>query len=206
MAAWSSWYSHVIVHARSAPEPTVDQALLDAARELLRRTRAWRVWLEPVTTLAADNQAATFAIPTASEIVRIERATLDGQPFEVGNATLERADWSRFTAGTKALLSANLTTYVLRGTFPAGQALQVQVSLQPGDEATGIPDDLAARFHNVIADGAIAELLLIPGTDFYNPELAALRRNLFDQAIGEATVQLHRGYTATVPRTRPKWC
>ena len=65
--------------------------------------------------------------------------------------------------------------FMLVGNTPAAEKVQVQVVLIPSATATGIPDYLASRYLEALAEGAKSELMLTPDTTFFNPELAALQ-------------------------------
>jgi hypothetical protein len=206
MSTWDVFFPDVMVHAIGAPDPLVRRALCRSAREFFGRTRAWRAWLSPITTAAGTGQGYDFVLPTESAIVRLERATLDGRPLDISNYTQEESDWTQFPEGEQSVVTRDLLTFNLRGSFGAGQKVQVNVSLTPTQLATGVPDHLANRYMEALADGAVAILLLTPDTDYFKPDLAAVAREKFKSAISSTALDMFHGNTNTVPRARPKWC
>lgn len=206
MAAWDFWFSRVKLHAPDAPDPLVNQALIDASRDFFQRSRAWMEWLDPAVSQAGTGIEYDFDLPSQTELVRIERATRNGNPLVVQSYRQKSRDWMRDQGGEQALVSRDMLSFALTGNFPAGDEIQVQVSLMPSLRAAGIPDYLATRYLIPIAEGAKAILLLIPGTGFYQPELAVMSRRTFDQQISEAAMAAYRGHTNQVPRLSVNWC
>lgn len=205
MATWDAWFPDVLVHAPAAPDPLVRQALCRAARDFLRRTRVWMVWLDPVPTVAGARVAYEFVLPAESQIVRVEQASINGRPLDVQSYRLRQADWTRYDDGEPAVVTRDLAEFILSGTAAAGDEVQVQVSLMPTLAATGIPDDLADRYLEPIARGALSVLLATPDVPFYKPDLAAAYGLMFEQAINTVAVDAYRGHTNEIPRARPKW-
>jgi len=202
---WDAWFPDVLVHAPFAPDPLVRQALCRASREFFRKTRAWVEWLDNEATATGVSSTHAFVLPTESELLRMEQATADGRPAHVQSFRQRTADWTRHEEGPQAVISRDLVNVELVGGIAAGVKVQVQASLIPTLDATGLPDHLANRFHEAIAEGAKAIVLMTPG-DFYKPDLASLAQAVFTAAINTHTVDAYMGHTAEVPRARPKWC
>jgi len=205
VANWDLWFPDVLVHATAAPDPLVRQAVGRAAREFLRRTRAWCEWLDAGQTAAGTGVEYDFDIPPQSELFRVEKATLNGTPLHVQSYRQRPKDWTT-DEGDKALVSRDQVSYNLVGLFSAGDVVQVQATLIPTLKATGIPDDLANRYFEAIAEGAKAIVLMTADTDYYKPDLASVSRSLFESVIHTHTADVFMGHTAEVPRARPKWC
>lgn len=206
MAAWDFWFPDVLVHAVNAPDPLVRQALCRAARDFFLRTRAWTQWLDVTTTNAGEGVEYDFDIPSQTELIRIERATRNGSPLLVQNYRQRPADWTQHADGPQGVVTRDLVTYNLVGSFAAGDVVQVQASLVPSLRATGIPDPLANRYQEPLAHGALARLLLVPDTPYFKPDLAAFYRGLFETAVGADAFDAFRGHTNQVPRANVKWC
>jgi hypothetical protein len=206
MTTWDAWFPDVTVHATTAPDPLVRQAICRASREFFRRTRAWMQWLDPIATTAGEGEEYAFVLPAESQIVRVERATTNGRPLPIESFRQIPVDWLRHPEGQRAIVTQDLQQYALVGLFAASESVQVQVSLMPQPGATGIPDDLADRHLEAIAEGAKSILFLTPNTEFFRPDLAGAARLLFEQGIGAASIDAYRGHTNQVPRASVKWC
>lgn len=205
MKAWSTFYPDVLVHVPGCPDILVDHALCRAAREFLKRTRTWTEWLDATAATAGTGVEYSFVLPAESALLRLERATINGNPLPVEGYRQRPSDWNIYPQGEQSLISADLVSFVLAGTFSAGDSVQVQASLIPSVAASGIPDHLADQHMEAIAEGAKAILLLTPNTTFLNPGLAAVANDRFESAIGIAGVDTFRSHTNNVPRARPKW-
>lgn len=206
MATWDAWFPDVLVHAPAAPDPLVRQALCRASRTFFRRTRAWMEWLDANATQAGTGREYDFELPWQSELLRVERATVGGRPMEVHSYRDRSSDWATNHQGDRALVTRDLVTFVLTGDFGAGELVQVQASLIPKRNATGIPDHLADRYLEPIAEGAKSILFMTPETPYFKPDLAAVANQAFEQAIAMHGVDVYRGHTSSVPRAQVKWC
>ena len=104
MAAWDFWFSRVKLHAPNAPDPLVTQALIDASRDFFQRSRAWMEWLDPAVSQAGIGIEYDFDLPSQTELVRIERATRNGNPLVVQSYRQKSRDWMRDQGGEQALV------------------------------------------------------------------------------------------------------
>lgn len=206
MATWDYWHSELLVHVPGAPNPLIAQSLRKAAREFFKRTRAWNEWLDPLTTVNQLGYEYDFELPCESELIRIEQATLNSNPLNIEPYRQVTSDWTKNVIGGGALISKDLLSFNLSGYPVAKNKVQVQVSLRPSKTATGIPDHLADRYLEELSSGAKSLLMLVPGTSFFNPDLAIVARNEFDAGMASASVNSYRGHTNVVPRAQPKWC
>lgn len=205
MTTWDQWFPLVLVHVRGAPDPLVNQALCRAAREFFKRTRVWTEWLEADPASGTSTTEYDFALPPGSELVRVEQATVNGNPLAVQSYRQLVKDWTVHQVDGPSLVSRDLVSFHLGGSFAAADSVQAQASLMPSLSAKGIPDAYASRYQDAIAEGAKAILLMVPG-EFQEPNAAQLAKAMFDKAINEAAVDAYRSHTNNVPRSNPKWC
>jgi len=207
MKTWDAWFPDVLVYAPTAPDPLVRHAFRRAAQEFFERTRTWMEWLDPVATRAGQSQVYDFDAPRGAQLVRPEMATVGGIELPVSSYREIPRDWLNHPSATRALVTKDLQEFALVGLFAAGEVVQVQVSLKPSDDATGLPDYVAAvRNMKPIAEGAKAILLMTPDTDFFRPDLAAVAQAMFEQGVNAAALEAYQGHTNHVPRARVKWC
>ena len=206
MALWSTWFPDVLVHVPGAPDPLVTQALNRAAREFFRRTRAWMAWLDPATTAAGENLEYDFDLPADADVVRLERATVGGTPLPVMPWRQVKADPARHDAGERGLVSGDLLTFRLPGLFAAGAQVQALVSLMPTLAAAGLPDELADRYREAIAEGARAQLLATASAPFHDAKAATVAQLAFERGIAQHAVDAFRSHTSQMPRAAVAWC
>lgn len=202
MAAWSVFMPDVLVHVPKAPDPLVHNALRAAAREFCGRTRAWRVWV----SCTEASGVYTFTLPAGAQVVRFERATVNGKPLDTIPFTWPEADWRvHGSLLDQGVISDDLATFRVTGQ-PVTGTLQAQVSLMPTRVASGVGDFVAERYLEGIAAGAAARLMSTKGADWYAPADSQLLRGAFDDAVSSACVDMARGHTGRLSSPRPIWC
>ncbi len=205
MATWDLWFPDVLPHATTAPDPLVRLALCRAAREFFKKTRAWTEWLDPSTSETASRVEYDFDLPAQTELICFEQATLNGRPLPVSSFRERPSDWTLHPEGRQGVVTRDLRSYHLVGDYATTDVVQVQVSLRPTLRATGIPDHLAERYLEAIANGAKSMLHMTPRADFSDPAMGAIESAMFEAAIATCTVDAYMGHTNEVPRAQPKW-
>lgn len=156
----------------------------------------------PRQTLPADGAKLleVFRNTNGRAVRLVEREILDAQvpgwpamtrATEIVHFMFDRRDPRAFLVYPPAAVGASLQ-------------LQAQVSLMPSRRARGIPDHLADRYLEPIAEGAKEILLLTPGS-FADPAAAGLARAKFDAAIAAHAVDAFMGHAGQVPRARVSW-
>lgn len=202
MTPWFSLHPYVLPEAQGAPAPALDRALLGAAREFYERTRVWRPWLE-ITTVGVTREYALPA-PADSEVARLERATLNGAPFDLLQADSQAVDLSNDVGTDNGLasVSSDLKRVIFTREQATGSLLRVQAVLMPSETAAGLADPDYAQYVRAIAKGAAAELLSQSGVQWANPQRALQCRDEFTNHISAAAWRIHKGATSAVPRRR----
>lgn len=203
MASWENWMPELVLAAPKAPVPLIHLAINRAARTFLKATRAWQEWLEPADVTGEAFKEYTFELPQGAELLRLERATLNGRPLEVANARDLPADpWQHELRGKAYLATTNLSEFTVRA---GGGSLQVYASLMPSLRGNSVPDEVASLYHEAIREGAKAELLNTEGTDYYKPDQAGVALAFFQRAMDDASVDVWRSNTSRGTRGRVSW-
>jgi hypothetical protein len=192
-------------YAAACPNPLLEAEARRAALRFFRRTRAWVEWLDPVLSMEGSVEY-DLDVPTGADVVRVERATLGGNHLPVLSFRDAPRDFASSDLASQGLLSANRKTFVLGNAVAAGLACQVQVALAPSLAAVSLPDDLFELHGLDIANGALSAILAVPGAEFYQPDLAMRKGALFEGAINTVSVDAWRGFTASTPRVKTKFC
>lgn len=133
---WSAFVPLLAPYAAACPNPLLEAEARRAAIRFFRRTRAWVEWLDPVLSMEGKAEY-DMDVPTGADVVRVERATLGGNPL----AILSFRDAPRILLALiwQAKAWSAPTVKPLCWAMPS---LQVQVALAPSLSATGLPDDL----------------------------------------------------------------
>lgn len=203
---WSDFLPELLTMATDCPIPVAESKTRQAAIAFFRRTRAWVEWLEPVITIDAALAEYDLEAPHDADVVRIEQASMDGHRLAVASTRDLAQDWERQAMTDLQLISRDLKTFRLGGLPNAGRVIRVQASLIPSRASKGMPNDLFDKYVDDIAHGARAKILSIPGTTFYNPDIAMLEQFAFESSIAAKAVDAWRGLTKHTPRSRVNFC
>jgi hypothetical protein len=202
--AWADFLPDVLVHVPGCPDPVAEHALLRAAQEFFETTRLWMEWLREQYTVAGLMDYPRV-LPNQADLVRLERATLNGRQIEVRSEEDLPADWQTYpqTVCTGVHTTDRETLYLVPSTQD-GQVLLVQASLKPSDDATGVEDHLFAHHAKHIACGAVAALKYHAEKTYSDPANAIVYRAKFEDAMNTVEFQRRRGYTSARPRRQIK--
>lgn len=206
MKTWDQFLRDVLPDVPGCPEPVAEHAILRAAQEFFQHTRAWRVWLDPVTTLDAVS-AYDLNLEPRSELVRLESATLAGTGINIARVQDLPVDWRTGTAGVDTcIFTVDSKTVQLLPVQAAGLALVIQASLKPANDAEGLDDALFDQYVEAIAMGAKARLMAQPLKVYSNPGASNFHRASFDDAMAVIKTRLWRGNSAARPRSFVNFC
>lgn len=157
----------VLPYVRGCPSPVAAMAIVDAMREFATETYLWEASLAAVLTVA-DDAVITLVPPTDSEVVILEKLTVDGEETTTYHFTRPRTVVLN-EAPTIGGLEVVATTILA----PAYGSAVVQEVFEPHIEG--------------IAAGAIGRLSEQVGTAWHNMDVHAYRMGQFRQAITAAT-------------------
>ncbi|MNV57732.1 hypothetical protein D3C71_1500770 [compost metagenome] len=119
--------------------------------------------------------------PGASDLVRLESATLDGDEIDVWRPGGAKRSLYVFTP--------ERNTVEFSRAVGAGRSLVLRVSLMPSNKAAGIEDDLFASYAEVISRGAAARINGDPGMGQW-----------FDDECERIKIRTWRGNSSARPR------
>lgn len=188
MSAWSAFYPWVLTKVKGAPQPLVDQALRDAAREFCLRSRAWEVKSAAVTSNGTTRQRS-FVFPADAELVRVERASIGGKPWEILNsdATPDDVDETKqVEVYTDTLVVVSKTAYQLWPIPASGKAIVLHLSLRPTMAATQVGDVIYEEYGSPMAQGAVARLKAMTGRDWFDADGAVIADAQFEAGVHSA--------------------
>ena len=192
----------IMPYAPGCPEPTARAGIIRAAREFCRRTRLWRDSDQFTVTPTSCN---VVCAPDGADLFEIESASLNGrklEPISVGDLDRDVVDWRNLTAdGARWITQVEMGSVLV---VPrASGTLSLSVFLQPAEEADQLPDFLAQHYRSVIADGALAEILMTPGQPFTAPDRAQFYSMRFENRLGGLSTMSIAGQQRAKLRTRP---
>ena len=201
MKDFSSFKKRIMPRVPGAAEPTVNDAIREAAIEFCRRTRMWR----EEDTFQVDDDSELIAVPYGAVLHEIESARFNGYPLEpVTLSWLEDnvPQWRTQSGGGKWITQLRPDTVRVVPTGPG--TLDLSLFLVPAPDTDQLPDFLADHYVRCIADGALADLLAMP-YDYANPGLASYHAERFERRLSELFNQNLRGQQRASVRVRPQF-
>jgi hypothetical protein len=204
VAIWSDFHSDVAHQVPGCPNPLLDQALCRSAADFFRRTKAWTVWLEPIT-MAGSLQTYELEAPEETDIVSLQKATLNGHELPLAAFRLLSKNPQCQTMRERALISTDRSTVSVLMAQPAKTKLEIQAVITVSQEAKGLPDFHATFYREPIVAGALHRLLRIPGP-FYNAQAAKEAFQAYEEALAREQTQSFQGPLGQMPRAAVGWC
>ena len=186
MTTLKSLVPSVRTHLAGAADPTVRLYLRRAAKQFCEDTLIWQANLgsaaispavdsrdEIRIALPSTGDDPDYALPAQSVLNSVSRIRLDR------NFVADQLYW--FDLVTRELV-------LLPGTVTQDATLTVFAILEPSADATELPDFLAGRWGDGIADYAIFEMMLMPKETWSDRGLAATFKAKYQARVAEATV------------------
>ena len=182
----------ILPRAPGCPEPIAFDAIRQAAIEFCERTRIWR----DTDQFMADEFGDIFA-PAQSVVYQIEDARFDGRrliPIGVQdlNGMYPDCDWTTKT-GEQPQYVTQLHPDTIKVVPSMSGMVTLTLLLKPTNNAQELPDFIFDQYARTIADGALAEILMIPGQPYTNPQGGAMYSQRFQQRLDSLQVQGLKG-------------
>jgi len=104
------------------------------------------------------------------------------------------ADSLPVSTGTALYYASSKAGHIKLGPIPAtSEIFEVYVVLKPSLTATEINTDLAEVWGEAIAAGAASNLMLMPDSQWYNPQGSAEQKRNFETAVTKARIRISTG-------------
>ncbi len=190
-----------------APEPTMEWAALEAARQFCTKARAYRDFVVldlkagyPTYTLVPNVFVLTdqdVEARDAVEVIGVESVEVDGIPYDPASPESTGRD----SDGVYVYYPMDTVQIFKPPEADLVSGLRVRVVLRPKPMATGLPDRLTARFASEIATGAVALLKEMPEEAWSDPRGAALSGAMFEEFVSNERVKADLQYRHRALRT-----
>lgn len=208
MAAVMDVIKDVAQIVRRAPNGTLIEAYVRAARELCGRSRWYRSTLNGPTV--AGQQLYSLGSDPLLEVVGVRAVSGAWLTGAARPWMLQFADptlWNPNVDQAMPQMYAYIPEAQL-AVWPVpddAYQLTMTLQLQPKTGVTEIPDALLTKWDRVIQAGALAYLLRIPGQPWTDPVQAEAQRRTFEAGVGNAKADEQRAYNfgTTFIRRRP---
>lgn len=180
------------------------QYLREAAIEFCRRSRSWRSdKIYPLITDEINIMASCDAVIHEVESVRWRQNAGDQWQEPMEPSQYEEIA-SNYQDGNPRYYSQKLAGTLQVAPFTAGE-LRVIVYLKPDQRAQEFPDYLIELHPQIIAAGALSKILMLPGYDFTEPNLAMMHLGNFEAACDRHFRDNLRGQQRARTRTKPNY-
>lgn len=172
MKPLDEFLQHINIYAPGCAAPTAYFGIRQAAIRFCERTRLWR--FEDYFEVQGTESESMFA-PSGSVVNDIEAAWFDGQKLEPKTVDWLDVNYDGWRDGSMTGQPKYITQTepnTLRVVPAAPGTVKLSLILKPAQDCDELPDFMADQFREVIANGALSYILIIPNQSFTNPDMA----------------------------------
>lgn len=185
---FTPFLARVVAAAPGMPDVAAHSYLRDAAIRFCEASG----WLEREVVMPMACGVRDYPVVPADceRVVRVVTVSINGDTLRPRRDILETGCGFR----VEALETLDVTVWVDRD-GDACDTLRVRYVAAPRHDACRLDDRLADEWGRALVEGALADVLLLPGHPFSDPRLAAVYGQRFDAAILRARTRRLRGRT-----------
>lgn len=189
--------------AQGVPDPIAVNAIRQAAIEFCTKVKLWRGTDKFYATNIDD-----IALPANAALLEVNDARFDGvqlEPISVDemNQKFPDTDWMAITGENPRYF-----TQTDQGTIKVLPTCEGYVDLSlilvPSYDAKELPDFLLS-YRQLIADGALAEIMSIPNQTYTNANLATFHAMRFNTGLDSHSAKAIKGQIRAKIRTKPSY-
>lgn len=202
--SFDEFLTEVLPDVNGCPDPSAINAVRNAAIEFCTRGNVWKVEMEIFQTESGVIAYDLDSPVNGARIIQVMAAFLDG--MEIKPRTEDSLDagmpgW-RTIAGKPTFFFQPTPELISLASVPDGTyTVSGIVALCPTRKAGGIERFIYEQYLDVIASGAKARLMMMPGVPWSNPELAAFHDAQFNTGVAAGNVEAARGFSRAPIRT-----
>lgn len=216
MKKLSAFTQYVAPFAYGAPDPTIEQFVLEACIDFCSRTKL----VQTIDAMDAIAGVAAYAVsaPPQQQLSQVMRVTFNEAPLNAvpvdqvyGGAAMRAGTDSvlPLTRGTPRSFYQVLPTendFYLHPVpdVDALGAIGVRAAFEPTHSATQVDDSLFDSWLAEIRAGALSKLLMVAGQPFSNPALATAYAKEFEAGVGRASRIARLGVTPGGLSVKPR--
>lgn len=196
---WGDMFPAVQISAPATPHNVIEHALRHSAGEFLSRTLALEV--DVYVDLQAGVQDYSLTPPDGYRVQQIRQVLVDGVCFNglsqppCGDMSC-RSFW--FVPPTNMLVA-----YEGRDDLPSG--MTVRAAIAPTQSSCYIDRDVFERYGEVISEGALSRILIMPNTAWYNPSSAGIMLRRFQFGVNRAKNDKGREFSGPKTMKAPRF-
>lgn len=182
---------YVLPSAAGCPDSLAVQHLVRAARRFCSETLAWNYQTEPISSTAGLAKY-TLQIGRGQELVRLIACEVNGANYLVPSGAWGRS-LQRRGAGNTCVVDVNQDINLTPSPYVDGMQIVTDIAVRPAIvDPADWPDDLSEHV-NDIADGALATLLILPKTTWFESGAAGEKEQRFKSRISTVGMKVSKG-------------
>lgn len=196
---------NVALVARKCPTPVLQAAYVTAVRDWCTQTQ-WLRMAVPGSTTAGDSLYTLGSDPLLEIIAIYAMSVTDAQDQILPLTPSDSGGWSPNIQDGLPRRYAYVpeAQFALNPTPDAVYALSITAVVSPVDNVREIPEAPLRKYSTVFESGALAQLLLTPGTPWNNPGEAARHARVFQAGISNGKAEVQRNFNTGSQRVRPR--
>jgi hypothetical protein len=180
----------IAVHVLTCPDPVITQAVSDAARDFCARSHVWRQEFSGTTTSGHAEFAPTLAAGQAFAFESIHRGGVLVRRVSEGDLP---EDWSSRSGIPEYWFTRTPGNARLYPTPDASYSLTGIAVCKPTPSETVLEDWLYDDHYEDLVHGALFRLMIVPGKDWSNGDVASFHSQAFESAIDKARLRRYAG-------------
>ncbi len=196
------FYGHVLPEVLGCPAPTLDARIVAAAAEFCRETLSWSELQDPLTLI---DGVFDYDIdpPAGAYTLSILGVWVDGRELRPSPGGMDTAELGNVPYYYNAAQDYGVLRVFPTPSNPTA-SMFVKACYVPIASATTLPDFLGTQYLDVIASGAKAELMLMPGQPWSNPQLSGYYKQRFQDGIIRSRILDSHGRVPGTLRVKPR--
>lgn len=196
---WDKFHPLITPDVPGCPLEIVDRELGIIASDFFSRTQLWRENLEAQNTVIDE---AFYDISDCAVVESVLWAKVDNLNIVHTDERLVDPEFLTRKGRPTHFWIEKETQIRLHPIPDAVLSLDVRLVLKPSRTARGVPDFVYQRWADAFISGAIYRIARIPGKEWTNPELAAVHKNFYEQAVTDARIRDFRNVQLHVKQRR----
>jgi hypothetical protein len=199
MKTWDDFLPLITPHLPGCPNASIKTYLALTARDFFTKTYLWQDDIDAI--YLAVNQVE-YDLDAEAEVEDVLAVVLDKQQLDRTEFRLipfERRD----EIGPPRMYWIHSDRTIRVFPTPDKRAvMKVSAVLKPARDATGVEDWIYATWADILVNGTVAQLAIMPGKEWSDMNLATMHKALYEQAVTKTRIREYRGVQLTV-RQRP---
>lgn len=200
MIPYSDLVDEILTESVGAPDMIIERMLRNASIAFFDETELWQERLQFI----ADANQSEYALTSGygQSILKLSYCSYDGNELlqTVPHRQFERTGRPQWYFLREDKLQLRPASHIVEG-----KVIEVEVIFKPNRESTEIPAVYANKWFEVIQHGALARILSMPATPWYDPARASAYAQQYQYGIEEAIREGKRMNHSRIMTTRFNW-